>query len=461
MKHPSAAESVAIDIAKTVASAGGRALMVGGCVRDGLTGTGTSDIDIEVFGIPAGRLETLIARDHPFDHCGVSFGVLKLKDVDIDVSLPRRESKTGPGHRAFAVSSDPFMTVEEASLRRDFTINSLYKDPLTGEIIDPNGGMSDLENRILRHVSGKFAEDPLRVLRGAQFVARFDLCADPATIAICRSITPENLAPERVFGEWKKLLLKGRVISKGLEFLRQTGWVSYYPELSRLIGCRQDPKWHPEGDVWEHTKCCLDHFAGTRTGDEKEDLIVGLAVLCHDFGKPACTRFDPVKGRLRSLGHDEEGVPPATEFLSRMTNDADILKSVPPLVRCHMRPFAMWKSKAGDSSIRRLSCQVGRIDRLIRVAAADDAGRPPFPSQREPLDWLSSEAHRLDVQANAPRALLMGRDLIAAGMKPGPGFKALLDKAYEAQLEGAFTDHPGALDWLASERGGCHSVRCS
>ncbi len=448
LNNPLNVEQVVGQIATAIKKAGGRALMVGGCVRDAMMGITPKDIDIEVFGIEAQHLERIVGENFEYDSCGVSFGVLKLKHIDIDISLPRRESKIGLGHRAFNIASDPFMSVEEASLRRDFTINSMYKDPLTGEIIDPNGGKNDLEQKILRHVSHKFSEDPLRVLRGAQFVARFDLEAHDTTIDICRAITPESLAAERIFEEWKKLILKGVKISKGLQFLQATNWVKYFPELNALIGCKQEPKWHPEGDVWEHTKCCLDFYAKNRIGEQYEDLVVGMAVLCHDFGKPSCTFFDEKVGRLRSLGHDEKGVGPTYSFLSRMTNEEKFISDVVPLVKNHMRPFSMWRSDARDGAVRRLSCQVKRIDRLIRVCLADDGGRPPFPSDTSSLDWLAAQAKRLDVQDKAPKPILMGRDLLSLGLKAGPLFKKILDEAYDNQIEGVFSDLDGAKKWL-------------
>ena len=451
-------------VAELVKRAGGRALLVGGCVRDDLLGRAPKDFDIECFGISAQDLRRVLGERFELDLVGVSFGVLKLKHSEIDVALPRRETKLGLGHRAFEMEHDPTLTLEEASARRDFTVNAIYKDPLTGEILDPWNGRGDLERKVLRHVSPHFAEDPLRVLRGMQFVARFDLDPAPETIEICRGMTPENLASERLFEEWAKLLTKGVKISKGLEFLRAVGWTKYYPELEQLIGCRQDPQWHPEGDVWNHTLCCLDAFAGERDcriekrdgqsdnqQSNDENLIVGLAVLCHDFGKPACTRYDSVKKRIRSLGHDEAGVEPTLSFLRRLTNEERLLKEVPPLVRLHMRPFAMWKDHSTDGAIRRLAAKVVRIDRLIRVAAADDAGRPPFPSEPEPLRWLAEQAERLRVADSAPKPIVQGRDLIALGMKPGVEFGKILKAAYEAQLDGKFTDLKGGINYVKNE----------
>ena len=450
-------------VAELVKRAGGRALLVGGCVRDGLLGKEPKDFDIECFGISAADLQRTLEAEFELDLVGVSFGIIKLKHVDIDVAMPRRETKLGLGHRAFGMEYDPTLTIEEASARRDFTVNAIYRDPLTDEILDPWNGRADLEKRVLRHVSPHFTEDPLRVLRGMQFVARFGLTPAPETVEICRGMTPEGLAPERLFEEWAKLLVKGVAISKGLEFLRATGWVKYYPELERLIGCRQDPHWHPEGDVWNHTLCCLDAFAkereerGARREERgersEEDLVVGLAVLCHDFGKPACTAYDPVRGRIRSLGHDEAGVEPTLSFLRRLTNEERLLREVPPLVRLHMRPFAMWKDRSSDGAIRRLAAKVVRIDRLIRVAAADDAGRPPYPSEPEPLRWLAHEAERLKVADSAPKPLVQGRDLIALGMKPGVAFGKILKAAYEAQLDGKFMTREDGVKFVTSTVG--------
>ena len=434
-----------------VREAGGRALMVGGAVRDLLLGEkAVKDIDLEVFGVEPERLQCVLGRSFPFDPCGVSFGVLKLQRFAIDVSLPRRESKRGIGHKGFLIDSDPNLSVLEAASRRDFTVNAIYYDPIEERLEDPYEGVADLRARVLRHVSNKFVEDPLRVLRGMQFIARFDLRPAPETVALCRTITMEDLPPERLFEEWGKLLKKGRQIGRGLAFLRETGWVNYFPELKRLIGCRQDPKWHPEGDVWNHTCLCLDAFARRRTGDPDEDLIVGLAVLCHDFGKPATTRW--LRGHLRSLGHDEAGVAPTLSFLRRLTNEERILKEVPPLVQCHMQPFSLWRAHAGDSAVRRLAMKVVRIDRLLRVARADDEGRPPEKaggtSCGEDIQWLAAAAERLRVAAAAPKPILQGRDLIAMGYRPSPQFGAWLKECFEAQLDGAFSDLDGAIAYF-------------
>ncbi len=426
---------VVLDVCRAVRDEGGRALLVGGCVRDALLGRAPVDHDLEVYGVEPERLEALLSARHALDRTGRAFGVLKLRGAPVDVSLPRRESKAGLGHRGFLVQSDPALSQREAALRRDFTLNAIAYDPLADEVVDPVGGREDLERRVLRRVSEHFAEDPLRVLRGMQLVARFELAADPPTVAACRGLDLEGLARERIFEEWRKLLLLGVRPSLGLAFLQETGWLRFFPELAALAGCGQDPAWHPEGDVWTHTGLCLDVFAAERVGDEREDLIVGLAVLCHDLGKPATTRLED--GRLRSPGHLEAGEAPARELLARLTPQRDLVEQVIPLVREHSRPYELHRAAAGDAAIRRLAHRVGRIDRLVRVARADRLGRgdgagPGFPAG----DWLLERAAALDVRTAPPRPLVQGRHLIDIGLTPGPGFKAILDDCYEAQLEG-------------------------
>jgi tRNA nucleotidyltransferase (CCA-adding enzyme) len=253
---------------------------------------------------------------------------------------------------------------------------------------------------------------------------------------------------ERLWEEWKKCLLKGQQIGDGLRFLQACGWLQYFPELDALVGCPQDPKWHPEGDVWVHTCHCLDAYAAHRTGDEWEDLVVGLAVLCHDMGKPDTT-FTAEDGRIRSPRHDVLGVPVAERFLQRLTRQKKIFEEVLPLVEQHMRPLALYRDGAGDSAIRRLAARVKRIDRLVRVAHADKNGRPPIQPDGFPEGkWLLDKTTELAVQDNAPKPILLGRHLIELGIKPGPHFGQLLDRAYEAQLDGAFSDEASGRDYL-------------
>jgi tRNA nucleotidyltransferase (CCA-adding enzyme) len=434
-------------LCQAVKAAGGRALAVGGSVRDSLWGEMAHDVDLEVYGLEAGDLERLLRQHHAIDTVGRAFGVFKVRGYPIDVSLPRRESRIGSGHRDVKVEGNPAMPPEEAAQRRDFTINAIACDPLTGIIIDPCNGRDDLQQRRLRHTSGAFAEDPLRVLRGMQLIARFELTPAPETIALCATMTQDDLPPERLYEEWKKLIVLGRRPSAGLTFLKDCGWLRFYPELAALDGCPQDPAWHPEGDVWTHTLHCLDAFAQAKTGHDEEDLIVGLAVLCHDLGKPSTT-FTDTDGRIRSPGHEQTGEDPTRRFIARLTARVDLPEAVVPLVVTHLRPVELYKSEASDAAIRRLARKVGRIDRLVRVAQADMGGRPPKSADFLAGPWLLERAAALDVRDHAPLPLILGRELIARGMKPGPAFKPILDACFEAQLEGVFTTREGGLLFL-------------
>ena len=437
-----------LQVAQCLQEKGGRTFLVGGCVRDALLGLDSKDIDLEVYGLDAQTVESTLSHYFKLDTVGRAFGVFILKGLDIDLALPRRESKTGPKHQDFKVVGDPSMDPVDAAARRDFTINAISYDPLTDEWLDPYNGRGDLKSRILRHVSPAFIEDPLRVLRGMQFVARFDLQAAPDTIALCQQLSPEYLPAERLWEEWKKLILKGDSISKGLNFLKACNWLQHFPELKALVDCPQDPEWHPEGDVWTHTGHCLDAYASKRTGDEWEDLIVGFAVLCHDFGKATTTFKDP-EGRIRSPRHDIEGLPPTEAFLKRITRHKKLFEAVLPLVEHHMRPLALYRDGAGTSAIRRLAARVQRIDRLLRVAYADKCGRPPIEVDEFPEGtWLLEQTRQLDIEANAPRPLMLGRHLLELGIQPGPDFGTLLDHAYEAQLDGAFEDIESGYKYL-------------
>ena len=445
-------------ICRLLAEAGGRAWLVGGAVRDGILGRRLADLDLEVFGLPAARVQEVLGSRFDLDLVGESFGIIKVRGTAIDVGLPRRETKSGHGHRQFEITTDPNLPLEVAAARRDFTINAIYFDPLREEIADPHGGLPDLLAGRLRHTSAAFAEDPLRVLRGMQFVARFELKAVPETVALCRTIDREGLAAERIFEEWRKLLLAGRRPSLGLTFLRDTEWVRFFPELAALIGCEQDPRWHPEGDAWVHTLHCLDVFAEERLpaddlngvdgeSTDWENLVVGLAVLCHDLGKPETTRREP-DGRVRALQHEQVGVAVARRFLERLTSQQKLVREVLPLVAEHMAPAQLHRAGASDAAVRRLAKRVGRIDRLLRVARADALGRPPLPANPFPAGpWLEAKARLLEVDRQPPPALIQGRDLVEMGWQPGPHFQGILDRIYRAQLDGKFSTSEGGRDY--------------
>jgi tRNA nucleotidyltransferase (CCA-adding enzyme) len=437
-------------IEQLIRRAGGRTWLVGGSVRDLTLGRQPRDLDIEVVGLPPGQVHALLADHFSVQFVGKAFAVFKLQGLPVDVSIPSRMLTENTSVHGLLRQADPDMPIDEALARRDFTINAMAWDPDTMELRDPFNGRSDLDARILRHVSPRFTEDPLRVLRGMQLSARFELTAAPETVALCQTLSQSGRPIERLWEEWKKLLLQGRKPSAGLHFLHHCGWLRFYPELAALQGCRQDPLWHPEGDVWIHTLHCLDWFATERTGDEQDNLIVGLGILCHDLGKPATT--SDAYGRITSRGHESEGESVARSFLARLTNQQDVIDEVIPLVRCHLRPRALYDAHASDSAIRRLAGHVTRIDRLVRVARADHAGRPPKPFDGFPAgEWLIARAKQLNVDRQAAVPLVMGRHLVALGVPPGPTMGRLLDDCYEAQLDGEFGTLEEGLTYAKSK----------
>jgi tRNA nucleotidyltransferase (CCA-adding enzyme) len=430
------------EIAQAVRNAGGRALVVGGWVRDRLLGLASKDIDLETYGIPAAALRTLLERFGRVETIGESFTVYKLGTID--VSLPRRESKVGRGHRGFLVEGDPAMPLDEASRRRDFTINAISWDPLTGDYLDPLGGRADLDARLLRVVDpATFADDSLRVLRAMQFVARFDLTVTRDTMAICRAIPLGDLPPERIWGEFEKLLLLPARPSTGFTFAREAGIVvRLLPEMAALIGCEQEPEWHPEGDVWVHTLMVIDQ-ARARIDDLPRwaRIAVMLGAVCHDFGKPATTAF--FDGRIRSYNHEEAGVEPARALLDRLNVHAidgvDVRAQVFGLTAHHLKPGAWYKvrDQVGDGAFRRLAQKVD-LELLARLAAADCLGRlGEFDCTA--MTWFVERARSLGVEHEAPKPLLLGRHLLALGLKPGPRIGVILREIYERQLDGGIT----------------------
>lgn len=439
-----------------------RAYLVGGCVRDALLGLPVKDVDVEVYGIDFPTLVQALSRWGRVDAVGRSFGVAKLALRDgtqYDFSLPRRDSKTGPGHRGFEVEFDSSITPEEASLRRDFTINALMYDPRSGEVLDFHGGRADLEARRLRHTSAAFSEDPLRVLRGMQFVSRFSLEPDPDTVALCRTMVSAQgeLAVERIREEWWKWASRSVVPSRGMRFLAATGWLEFYPELAATRGVEQDPEWHPEGDVWTHTLHCLDALVeqpGWRGAPEATRILLMLAVLLHDTGKALLTRREIRDGRERivSPGHEAAGGPLAGAFLERIRAPIAVMEQVVPLVVNHMIQL----EDPSDRAVRRLAQRLApaRIVELVEVMTADASGRPPRPRKvPRTVTALLERAASMAVQASAPKPLLLGRHLQARGLQPGRSFGAILKEAFEAQLDGEFTDEPGAQAWLERRLG--------
>ncbi len=440
-------------LAQALGDAGGRAYLVGGAVRDALLGIPLpKDLDVEVFGLRAPELEAVLQRFGKVQLVGKSFGVWKLatEHADYDFSLPRRERKIAAGHQGFEVESDGKMSFAEASSRRDFTLNSMGYEILTACWEDPHGGLNDLRQRVLRHVGPAFSEDPLRALRAVQFVGRFQLSLHPETVRLCRQQDLSEVSPERLFEEFRKLLLQAPMPSLGMRALEEMEGLRFFPELDALTRTPQQPEWHPEGNVWLHTLMVLDEAARLRVPEEPDALALMLGALCHDLGKPSTTVW--ADGRWRSPRHDVVGVEVTQRFLGRLTRHQALLETVCALVQNHLQPYHLYsiRKRLTSGAIRRLALRVP-IPLLVRLAQADFSGRTLPESLRRDFpagDWLLKEAQRLEVAHRKPQPLLQGRHLIALGVKPGPQMGQLLQEAFEQQLEGAFQTLPEAQAWI-------------
>lgn len=429
-------------VLKTLQENGVKPILVGGCIRDYFLNKPLKDYDIELFGCnDLNKIETLLAQFGKVKLVGKSFGVFKLQceKFEFDFALPRTEKKISKGYTGFEVQSDGFLSFEKASLRRDFTINSIGYDYSLQTFLDPNKGLKDLENKILRHIKDEsFIEDPLRVYRAIQLCARFDLTLDEKTFSLCQSMVKEGVLKElshnRIFEEFKKLLIQAPKPSIGFELLKKLDILEDFPELKALIGCQQEYEYHPEGDVWIHTLLSMDEMAKLRCGESFRDLYLMLAIVCHDFGKPATTQV--IKGKITSYKHEKEGIAPTIEFLNRLTNDKKLIENVISLVENHLAPFQLYVHDSSQKAIKRLAKRVN-IEDLCLVCLADCKGRALDDTSKcdKAITWLFEQAKELEVHNSALEPLVLGRHLITLGYKPNASFKEILEYAYEKQLD--------------------------
>jgi len=463
-------------ISKIIIRNNGSAVIVGGAVRDCFLKLPMKDYDIEVYGLTSMEvLEEILLRFGSVNLVGKSFGILKFvhENEAYDFSFPRLESKVSKGHRGFDVHVDGNIDFRTASKRRDFTVNAMGYDIEKKCFLDPFNGQGDIKKQILRHIDdNSFVEDPLRVYRAVQFCARFDFELADETESLCKRMVEEGqlseLPKERVYQEFQKLLLKAPKPSIGFELMRALGVISFFPELEALIGVPQDPNWHPEGDVWVHTMLCVDEMASIMKNcsvgipahdrgqecpryeiDEKRQLKMMFAILCHDFGKPATTTIE-ADGRIRAIGHEKAGLAPTESFMYRLTDEHDFIASLLPLVEHHLKPLQFYAHGAKAAAIRRLATKVN-IEELVLVAKADFLGRTTdeaLHGKYEAGDWLLEKARALHVQEKPLENLLQGKDLVNLGLKPSPLFRKILDEVYDLQLEGTFHNKEEALRYV-------------
>lgn len=457
-----------IRLCEAVRAAGGQAMLVGGSVRDCLMNIESKDFDIEVYRLEPERLRRVLEQISTVNAVGENFAVYKLvfnkeatadtyqskaepaqrsepgERFEIDVSLPRRESKSGRGHRGFVIQGDPDMSFEEAARRRDFTINAILLDPLTGEKIDPFGGEKDLSQRTLRVVSrDTFVEDSLRVLRAVQLAARFEMRIDPATIQLCQSIDLSDLPHERVWGELEKLLTLAKRPSIGLEAALELHVLKkLFPEFLALVDHSERATGDSGEDRFIHTKRALDEAVSlTADSSQPKRIAVMLAVLCHDLERAGrSTATDPVVNKKR----DPELTRRVLDRLGLFTiGGYDVRSQVFSLVRENQKPHEFNESRESttDGDIRRLAQRV-EIDLLYRVEKAWALGSGASTAA---ADWLLERATGFGVQNGPPAPLLLGRHLLEVGLEPGPKIGELLRRVYELQLDGKITTTEEAL----------------
>ena len=422
-------------IAGLAAQRGGRAYYVGGCVRDKYMGNESKDVDIEVHGLAPQALWELLQQVGEPAVFGESFGVYSLRHLDLDIAMPRREHAVGRGHRDFDVSVDPFIGIREASRRRDFTVNAMMEDVLTGELQDPWNGLSDLKSGVLRHVDdASFPEDPLRVLRAAQFAARFGFRVAPETVELCRHIDLSALSSERVEGELKKAVLNSDKPSIFFEVLREMEQLKpWFAELEPLIGLQQDPVYHPEGDVWVHTMEVLDRGAARRDKADEPYAFL-LLCLCHDLGKITTSAVSEKDGRIHSYGHETEGLPIIEALLQRICGEKAVRAYVRSMVPLHMKPNVAAYARPSVKSTNHLFDEAESPLDLIWFAEAD---RPDFAGKDEFHGDTAFLMQRLQIyRETMAKPYVAGQDLVDAGLTPGKGFSELLAYAHKLRLAG-------------------------
>ena len=427
------------EIAARVHALGGQALLVGGCVRDELLGIPCYDIDCEVHGIEPETLRKTLRQFGEIDEGGSAYGIYTIKGAGLDIALPRRERRTGPGHKDFTVTVDPQMNPAQAAARRDFTVNAIMRDALTGEYVDPYGGMEDLKNGILRAVpGGQFEEDPLRVLRGAQFSARFHLTPDEKTLEMMRRMPQDRLSASRVFAETRKALEMADepdVFFRVLEKADALG--CWFAELSALRDTPQNPVYHPEGDAFEHTMMVLRAAAGIK-GEMTDPLAFMLAALTHDLGKAVSTKKND-KGAWAAVGHEHTGVPLCERMLSRLGVSKSVIAYVQNMCALHMRVHTCYYGKSRVSRTNVLFDESVNPRELAWLVVCDarGTGKPgSYADEEQAFIFERLEAYQRVLASGMPEAKM----LLDRGMTPGPEIRKALAFAREQTLCGKTTE---------------------
>lgn len=433
-KHPDIS-----DIVQIINKQNAKAYLVGGAVRDILLKIPIVDIDIEVHGLSIEQLSLILSQFGRVSYVGKSFGVLKIDNINIDWSLPRTDSSG----RKPVVTIDPYMGIKNALQRRDLTINAMAIDLTSYEFIDPFNGYKDLLDRILRAPDiNFFIEDPLRFFRVMQFISRFEMLPDRQLDNVCTTMDISKVSIERIEHEFEKLMLKSVYPSMGLRWLLKIKRLKeILPELYNTINIEQDPQWHPEGDVFEHTMQSVDAAAILNYDNNEQKLIIMFAALCHDLGKVKTTEFS--KGRLRSLGHAEAGVELTRSLLRHITRKNKLIESVCILVKYHMSPIQFIQLNASDSAYKRLALKLFKagvtMQMLAKLVIADEQGRnsqklKPLTEDVEIAQEFIKRAEKAKVLTEPEKPILLGRD-IKELVPVGPLMGKLLKHAYDLQIK--------------------------
>lgn len=463
----------ATQIAKSLISAGATRVLVvgGGAISHIMEEPPSGDIDIEVFGLDYDQIKAVVPGGKDV---GRAFGIVKtvINGVDIDINVPRIDNSVGRGHKDFVALQDPGMSEKEAARRRDLTINTLAIDLITGQVIDEWNGRSDLQKGILRATDPSlFIQDPLRVLRVMQLLPRKGKIVDPTLMKLCTSMVGEFpfLAKERVFEEFKKLLLRAKVPSVGILFLIECGWIAHFPELANLMNCPQNPNHHPEGDVMVHSLLTVDAAAEIRhLVPAHQRLAFMFGALLHDVGKVPMTitkemieENHPVYRQakkntkktteqllLTAHGHDMAGGPLVESFFGKMTNNKKVIGLTRAIVEQHMQPYFLSSGEAKQGAYIRLHNKMRKAggDLLLiarqcqcdACATSEDWRTRSLSSGSPNWEHLTSqrcmdEYENIEANESLAEPAVMGRDLIAAGIKPGPSMGKLLKLALDIQ----------------------------
>lgn len=444
-------------ITQLIQISGVRVLLVGGAVRDALLGDlEFKDLDLEVYGLTVAQLESELSKFGTVMLVGQAFGVLRLAHLNIDWSLPRSDS----AGRKPIVQVDPNLSLQAAFRRRDLTINAMGVDLATGELIDLYHGQQDLKNKILRAVDPElFSEDPLRFFRVMSFIGRFEFQPDLVLNNLCKTMDLTKISRERIEQEFQKLFLKSQRPSLGIRWLQEIDRLKeILPELYNTVGVPQNIKWHPEGDVFEHTMQALDAVIFQLDSNSSDNqVLLCWAAICHDLGKTVTTKL--IDGLYRSFGHELAGVELSKKLLKRVTDQKDLLKTVPKLVLYHMRPGQYITQKVRASTYKKLALQLAPDASLLllaQLARADRAGRngdgshlPLKVVDQEILDFMT-RARELKIINKPEVPVLTGQDLLALNLATaGPELGKLLARAYALQITSGITDKAELIQKLA------------